>query len=663
MLIPTAALTDLEDDSNMWSMYLDEVQEEDNRITFAWKDDANSFITFVSHNLLVPVFISVTSSKTGLLSATVGAFIIEFYKKLSPDSGDQTVALLQQISHQLPNSPNSAYSNTANQPSPPRTTMVWVNALWLISLVLSLTCASIAMLLQQWVRKYTETPRSANVLRHRVRIRSLLLVGFKMYNVALIIEMLPALLHLSVYLFLGGLVIALHTIDKTVAIAVDVAVGVSGLAYITFSILPCLDMKCPYRTLTSRILWYPCHALLSLAALCLRSCGFSVSNHWRFLMDGLEKNIVFRAVKKLRDGDRGRVTWLFNRLALGDKDKFLMFAASIPRYKIPNLIPTIESGSFRESLLVLLRSCIASRYTAGPDEDVHERSLLVCLHAICHIVKANAPTILDLNSMQAHFANTCLMRSLWGDMDDSIRITSRSICALVARQVVRKRRLEVAGRSWLQEVTGESSNSILEADVTMLDQMNFKSFVIGALPNFVPHLDLSTEDATTLNETLAILLGVGTDDHNYFTTPYWQIRLSEEVGQIQRYDPQGGFEVFDRLRSVFPSLPAHAVVLPSHSIPPPSPVLPPPHEVPRAPPSPRPAPSLVHLLPLVQFSLVQFALPIELTVTMHQSRFHYHVPHIDLLYHVVYDFHTLPRYLAFFFSLIWVYFFGIPLPD
>jgi hypothetical protein len=59
-----------------------------------------------------------TNSKTGLFSAIVGAFIIEFYKKLSSDSGDQTVALLQQISQQLPNSPISTNPNTVNQPSP-----------------------------------------------------------------------------------------------------------------------------------------------------------------------------------------------------------------------------------------------------------------------------------------------------------------------------------------------------------------------------------------------------------------------------------------------------------------------------------------------------------------------------------------------------------------
>jgi hypothetical protein len=49
-----AAYSDLENDSEMWNMYLDEVKEDDSRITEAWKEDASSIVTFVSHNLLGP---------------------------------------------------------------------------------------------------------------------------------------------------------------------------------------------------------------------------------------------------------------------------------------------------------------------------------------------------------------------------------------------------------------------------------------------------------------------------------------------------------------------------------------------------------------------------------------------------------------------------------
>ena len=53
VLILAAVQEDLDDDSEMWKMFLDEVKEEDNRITDAWKEDANSIVTFVSLYLLL----------------------------------------------------------------------------------------------------------------------------------------------------------------------------------------------------------------------------------------------------------------------------------------------------------------------------------------------------------------------------------------------------------------------------------------------------------------------------------------------------------------------------------------------------------------------------------------------------------------------------------
>jgi Family of unknown function (DUF6535) len=263
-LTPTTAQQD-----EMWNMYLDEVKVDDKRIADAWKEGSSGILVFVSFNLHFLLFVSMTSSKTGLFSAIVAAFIIEFYKTLSPNSGGQTVALLAQISKQLANSPNGTYSNTANQSPPPSASLIWVNAMWLISIVFSLASALIASLLQEWARRYVEMP---NVSRpnHRARVRSFLFLGTELYKMRHIVQMAFSLLHLSVFLFFGGLVIVFHTINKTVAITVDVAVGLCVLAYLALSILPCLDVACPYRTPMSYILWYPLHAVLSFVALCLR---------------------------------------------------------------------------------------------------------------------------------------------------------------------------------------------------------------------------------------------------------------------------------------------------------------------------------------------------------------------------------------------------------
>ncbi|KAF8487740.1 hypothetical protein F5888DRAFT_1953307 [Russula emetica] len=548
-----------QEEEKMWKTSLDQISEGDRWMIDAWIEDANGILAF-----------------TGLLSATIGAFIIEFYKTLSPDSGGQTVALLGQISQQLANTRNGTSITAANQPFSPSIHMVWVNAIWLISLVFSLTSALITSLNQQAVRRYIETPKVESKPSDRARVHLLLFRGIKLYKMPLATMAAPALLHLSILLFLGGLVIVFHTIHEEVAIALEAAVGVSALVYIAMSLLPLLDFKCPYRTPITFLLMHSWRAFLSFVAYCghlflfatrLPGCSYlcpcpctclvlldsdsldSAGSGKQHILPGLSNSL-----EKVVDEDPKTITWLFRQLSLGDKNKFLIFAASIPRHKVVELIPPIKSGKFvlRRALLVLLQSCTDDTGAVGPGEDVRKDALFVCLTAIHHIAKASS--IPDLNFVRSKFANISLMRVLWNDRDDSIRIISRSICALVARQVIRKRRLEDADISWLEEVLGEPSNAILENNVTVRDQMNFKSFLYGALPSHGSHF--STEDAISFNETLAILLDVRTDDPYYFSTPDWQNRLDEEVAQIQQYDPEGGREVFNRLHSMFLSFSA-----------------------------------------------------------------------------------------------------------
>jgi Family of unknown function (DUF6535) len=99
-LTPTTAKQDSANE--LWNMYLDEVRDDDQRISDAWKEDSNGILVFVSPNLLT-LFVSMTSFKTGLFSATVGAFIIEFYKTLLPGStfGHQSVALSGKLQSNL----------------------------------------------------------------------------------------------------------------------------------------------------------------------------------------------------------------------------------------------------------------------------------------------------------------------------------------------------------------------------------------------------------------------------------------------------------------------------------------------------------------------------------------------------------------------------------
>jgi uncharacterized protein DUF6535 len=569
--------------NDIGNMYLNEVKEDDKRITDARKDDANGILVFVSPYLLVSLFVSMTSKKTGLFSATVGIFIIEFYKKLSPDSGAQTVALLGQMSQQLANFPNGNYSSVAIQPSPPSASMIWVNAMWLISLVLSLTSAFIATLLQQWARRYIETINTPSEPNRRARIRSFLFLGTEFYHMRVLVEIVPTFLHLSLFLFFAGLVVVFHTVNTKVAIAVDVSVGLFVLAYIMLSIIPCLDMRCPYRTPVSYILWYSYRAFPSLTKRCLywlvdqlrgRFVRHSlirillsswrqrlllwlyshrkfVQAHWHF------EERVFD-VANVQEGDYKIVTSLFNILAQSDKSKLRKLAAGIPRHKVPELIRPVEFGEIvlRDPLLVLLRSCEAGAPDAGLDEDARKHALLVCLDAI-HAV-AKTPSIPELNFVQANFANTGHMERLCDHSDPSIRVTSSSICALVARQVIREpgALLQLAGEPqqgpqlrWLIEALGEALDAILNPYVARLDHINLRSFVYRVLSNQVG--DLPTEDVTSFKETLAILLDVRTDDR---IDTNIQSRLPAEVQRMREGPSAITDDVVDKLCSIFPYL-------------------------------------------------------------------------------------------------------------
>ncbi|KAI0303275.1 hypothetical protein BC826DRAFT_340201 [Russula brevipes] len=386
----------------IWTEYTKEVKEYDERMTDTWKEDAGGILVF-----------------TGLFAATVGAFIIQSYKALSPD---ETVTLLRQISQQLAGFNNGTYpSPPAPKPFSPSASMIWVNAMWLISLILSITSALFATLLQQWARRYTQMPRIPSESKDRARVRSFLFFGTRFYKTRFAVETVPTLLHISVFLFFAGLIIFFFTIQKTVAIIVSISVGFFALAYFALTILPCIDHKCPYRTPMSNVWWYLWHGSLFLARVCLRwavkllhrslvpdglgeitsprqrrlvnwlkTGGYAVGKHKQCLKDGLEKTIVQGAKNAPSDVDRRALTRLFNEFVKADRGKLPKFLASITSEDLTELMtPPIDSGKivFREPLLTVLRGCSMDARTIGLEEDVRKRSLIVCLDAVHHVVK------------------------------------------------------------------------------------------------------------------------------------------------------------------------------------------------------------------------------------------------------------------------------------
>ncbi|KAH9018713.1 hypothetical protein EDB85DRAFT_600337 [Lactarius pseudohatsudake] len=556
-------------ENKMWSGYMEEADKHDTRVSDAWKDDANGVLVF-----------------TGLFSATVATFIIESYKKLSPDSGDKTVYLLGQISKQLTAlSSNGTYiPPTPSQTYSPGLSIILVNSLWLLSLVFSIASALVAILIQQWARRYIQLPKIPTIPRDRARVRSYLFLGMTEYHMPRVVDAAPALLHLSVFLFFAGLVIFLFTVFEAVAIVVSICVGLIGFVYLILTILPCLDHSCPYRTPMSSIWWYFWHTSLGLFTFCARwllkrlhgilvpsnpgvvtslrqrilnDCiqllDDSVKKHGRRLKDGFRNTIVQRAIEVSADVDSKALIWLLNEPALADKSKIQEFVASIPGDTIVQLIsaPFYSGKLFSQHLSTLLRSCAPG--LTGLDGHTRRRRLVVCLNAVHHIARAfrDAPygdSDLEnlLEDVRIKFANAGIMRSLWADEDPAIRVTSRSICALLARRLLHKYPPRESELAWLQDILGETSNTIYNSleNPRTVDNMNIDSFTYGVLSYQTG--DLPDEAATSFVDTLAILMGAGS------MTALHRGHLEEGFSELLRRAKNKGHpcEIADKLRKI-----------------------------------------------------------------------------------------------------------------
>ncbi|KAI9447581.1 hypothetical protein H4582DRAFT_10154 [Lactarius indigo] len=226
----------------LWSMYLTEAEKQDKEVTETWKGDTDGILVF-----------------TGLFSATVASFIIESYHNLSPNSGDTTNTLLTQISGQLFNISNgiplTIVVAQSSQPFKPTASAVRVNVLWFLSLVLSLSCALSATLMQQWARRYQELAQRRGATHRRGRMRAYIFDGITRFEMGRAVATMPTLLHISVFLFFIGLVDFLFPIYATVAYATLGCIVVFALAYAILTILPNIFLNCPYATPLSSLTW------------------------------------------------------------------------------------------------------------------------------------------------------------------------------------------------------------------------------------------------------------------------------------------------------------------------------------------------------------------------------------------------------------------------
>ncbi|KAF7341284.1 hypothetical protein MVEN_01864500 [Mycena venus] len=312
--------------AKLWAVYISEAEKYDKGLVESWKSDMQGMLIFVS------TFVSLSSSpfsklllhEAGLFSASLTAFLIESYKTLNVDSGDATVQLLARISQQLEGSANgSILPIPSSSAFTPTTASVVCNALWFISLGLSLSCALIATLLDQWARDFLHRSEIRSAPLIRARIFSYLYYGLKRFNMHAVVEIIPLLLHASLFLFFSGLVAFLIPISRIMTIIAALILLVVVVTYSVLTLLPLQYFDCPYRTPLSGGVW---RLFRSYKWIWAQSTSKSTLSDETMVETMAHRAVEDSAERKIRDGRA--LVWTVK--SLSDDSELEPFVEGIP---------------------------------------------------------------------------------------------------------------------------------------------------------------------------------------------------------------------------------------------------------------------------------------------------------------------------------------------
>ncbi|KAH9055001.1 hypothetical protein EDB87DRAFT_1834477 [Lactarius vividus] len=257
----------------IFSMYITRALDFDDENVENWKGGAEGILVF-----------------TGIFSATVATFIAMSYPNLQQDPNVTTQSLLIKISQQLANINDTVPASLSDQ-----------------ILVLSLTCALIATLLQQWARRYLQMVRRNHPPHVRAHIREYFSRGARRFRIFWLVEALPFLLLISVLLFFAGLLAFAFLANRAAACITAAIVGFCILSYIALTLMPLRYHDCPYHTPFTSLIWYTGQ----LIPLTYVSFVYRLKKLWydHIGEDGQEivKSLRHRQEKKLKSLSGGRI--------------------------------------------------------------------------------------------------------------------------------------------------------------------------------------------------------------------------------------------------------------------------------------------------------------------------------------------------------------------
>ncbi|KAI9455642.1 hypothetical protein F5148DRAFT_1225595 [Russula earlei] len=356
-----------DDAGPLFSMYWKMAAEEDVKMVERWVGDADSILIF-----------------TGLFSAAVSALLAVTTLDLLPSPQDTSNFYLRNITQLLSERNATTLSDI---PGPPGFFIPWdvtvVNFFWFSSLLMSITCAVMATVVQQWARlyiRYSQPPQRGP--RTRARIRAMFYRSVDKLFIKNLGAFLPSYLHLSLIFFLVGLLVYLYTRDKIIFGFVSSLLLVSMGVYLFFTFLPLFQhnslLYTPLSTLPHTLFALLVGIVLMLIGRRFRCPDWIISD-WAF--EDVGKKADKFAAKRSETFDDHVLTWSLN--SLGDDDEVEKFLQAVPEFfrhtsKTLSSLTDRMRAKFRQIIHGFLDRTFRS--SSITEDDIRSR-VLICIDA------------------------------------------------------------------------------------------------------------------------------------------------------------------------------------------------------------------------------------------------------------------------------------------
>jgi hypothetical protein len=386
-----------------------------------------------------------------------------------------------------------------------------------MSLVISITCAVLATLLQQWARRYLKVTQTRFSLHKRARIRTFFAEGVEKSFLLQVVEALPTLIHVSLVLFFAGLAVFLWNVNLTIFKLVLSWISVCTALYGCTMLISIIRRDSPYYTpltpLALAVIFVIglapsvaglCYGLLLYRTRCfggqLDRFGHAVHKLFDFL------KMTFMAPEKVAlqsppELDTRALLWTFGRL---DEDHELArFFSGLPAFQTSKVVKDPLGDLDSEQKLVILTAMIGfldRTYSSDllPDR-VKRQRVDICEKAIDLLDTSDAYQRIILGLACA----TLLDEPVMGPAQ------STEIVQFVRRWGNRKRKYM------------PFTEAIFSIALARVQQRDDFWFVLASDALGIPQAVLRSHARSGDSLSLVILIHIIRQQFIYFRTPYW----------------------------------------------------------------------------------------------------------------------------------------------